>query len=40
MKPAATIAPFRLQREVGSTEELGKQRIRLSGLAGLCGGPS
>ena len=28
MKPAATIAAFRLQREVGGTEELGKELIR------------
>ena len=40
MKPAATIAAFRLQRELGGTEELGKQLIRVSGLAVLCGGPS
>ena len=31
---------LQITRELGGTEELGKQLIRLSGLAVLCGGPS
>ena len=40
MKPAATIAAFRLHAKSAALRNSGKSSSGLSGLAVLCGGPS